>query len=256
MTTNKKINFNIGEFTWFILLLAISFYFYKLVSSGNVTMFISPSMSKYVLFASIALLILGIFQLPKIINTPNGKAKFGYLIFAIPIIIGILVDPVGLNQQIADAKGVNVVQNTSQTNAKAIKENSTITKNNEIILNEKNFFTYVNGINDDPNKFKDYRITLTGFVYKDDSIKHNQFVIARMLMVYCAADTQIIGFLCNYDGQNLDKDTWVQITGVLDTTNYTDSSSKENFLIPLIKVQSIKKVNPPASKYVYINNTD
>lgn len=77
-----------------------------------------------------------------------------------------------------------------------------------------------------------------------------------MLMVCCAADTQIIGFLFNYNGQNLDKDTWVQIIAVLDTTNYTDSSSKENFLIPLIKVENIKKINPPTSKYVYINNTD
>jgi putative membrane protein len=254
--TTKKVNFNIGEFTWFILLLAISFYFYKLVSSGNVNMFISPSMSKYVMFASTALLILAIFQLPKIINTPNGKAEFGYLIFALPIIIGILVNPVGLNQQIADAKGVNVVQNTAQTNTRMIKENSTITESKEIVLNEKNFFTFLNGINDDPTKFKNYKITLTGFLYKDATIKPNQFVIARMLMVCCAADTQIIGFLCDYNGQNLEKDAWVQITGVLDATNYTDSSSKENSLIPLIKVESIKKINTPTSKYVYINNTD
>lgn len=254
--TTKKVNFNIGEFTWFILLLAISFYFYKLVSSRNINMFINPSMSKYVIFASAALLILGIFQIPKIIFTPNSKAKFGYLIFAIPIIIGILVNPVGLNQQIADAKGVNVVQNTAQTNTKVTKGNSIMTENKEIVLTEKNFFTFLNGINDDPSKFKNYKITLTGFVYKDATIKPNQFVIARMLMVCCAADTQVVGFLCDYDGQNLDKDTWIQITGVLDTTNYTDSSSKENSLIPLIKVKSIKKINTPTSKYVYINNTD
>ncbi len=252
----KKFNFNIGEFTWCILLLALSFYFYKLVSSREINMFINPTMSKYVMFASIALLVLGIFQIPKIINTPNDKPAFGYLIFAIPIIIGILVNPVGLNQEIADTKGVNVVQNTTQASTKILKENSNTTKNGEIVINEKNFFTFLNEINDDPIKFKNYKITLTGFVYKNDNIKANQFVIARMLMVCCAADTQIVGFLCDYNQQNIDKDTWVQISGILDTTNYIDNSSKQASLIPIIKIQSIKKVDTPASKYIYINSTD
>ncbi|ADK16816.1 MULTISPECIES: TIGR03943 family protein [Clostridium] len=253
---SKKFNFNIGEFTWCILLLAISFYFYKLVSSKKINMFITPNMSKYVTFASIALLVLGIFQIPKIISTPNDKPKFGYLIFGIPIIIGILVNPGGLNQQIADTKGMNVTQNSTQANTKALRKNSSMTKNTEIVMTEKNFFAFLNGISDDPNKFRNCKITLTGFVYKNDNIKANQFVIARLLMVCCAADTQTVGFLCNYNGQNLDKNTWVQVTGILDTTNYIDNNSKQVSLIPLIKIQSIKKVDPPTSKYIYINSTD
>lgn len=94
------------------------------------------------------------------------------------------------------------------------------------------------------------------FYLQNDNIKANQFVIARMLMVCCAADAQIVGFLCDSSAQNLDKNTWVQVTGILDATNYTDNSSKQTSLIPLIKIQSIKKVNPPASKYIYIRNTD
>lgn len=254
--SSKKFNFNISEFTWCILLLAISFYFYKLISSKEIRMFISPTMNKYVMFASITLLILAIFQIPKILNTQNDRPKFGYLIFGIPIIIGILVNPNGLTQQIADTKGVNVSQNTYQSSTKVQKEDSSKTKNTEIVMTENNFFTFLNEIDDNPDKFKNYRITLTGFIYKNDNIKANQFVIARMLMVCCAADTQIVGFLCDSSGQNLDKNTWVQVTGILDTTNYIDNSSKQTSLIPLIKIQNIKKVNPPASKYIYIKSTD
>lgn len=253
---NRKFNFNISEFTWLVLLLSISFFFYRLAHLGYIGMFINPNMSKYVIFASGALLILALFQIPKIFNTPTSKPKFGYLIFVFPIVIGILVNPVGLTQQITEAKGVNIIQDTTPTNTKVIKTNTTLNQDNEIVINDKNFFTYLNGINDDPNKFKNYKITLTGFVYKDNTMKNGQLVSARMLMTCCAADTQVVGFLCDYNGQTIAKDTWVQITGVLDTTNYTDSSSNQDSLIPLIKVQSIKKVNPPTSKYIYINNTD
>jgi putative membrane protein len=249
---NRKFNFNIGEFTWLVLLLAISFYFYRLVHLGYISMFINPNMSKYVVFASGVLLMLGLFQIPKIINTSESKPKFGYLIFIIPIIIGILVKPIGLTQQITEAKGVSIVQNSTQTSATTVKNSNTINQDTEIVFNDKNYFTFLNGIDDDPNKFKNFKITLTGFVYKDNTLKDGQFVISRILMICCAADTQVVGLLCDYNGQNLAKDTWVQITGVLDTINYTDST-KQNSLIPLIKVQSIKKVDPPKSKYIYLN---
>jgi TIGR03943 family protein len=253
---NKKLNFNLGEFTWLILMLAISFYFYRLVHTKNIYMFINPNMVKYVVFASGALLILAFFQIPKIINTLEHKPKFGYLIFMIPIIIGILVNPVGLTEQVTQVKGVNIVEDTTTRTKPIINSDSTIHQEGQIVMEDKNYFTFLTGIAEEPNKFKNFKITLTGFVYKNNNIKNGQFIIARMLMTCCAADTQVVGFLCDYNEQNLDKDAWVEITGVLDTTNYTDSNSKQDSLIPLIKVQSVKKVVPPASKYIYINNTN
>lgn len=252
--SNKRFNFNIGEFTWLILLFAISFYFYRLVHLGEIRMFINPNMNKYVVFASVSLLILGIFQIPKILNTPEGKPKFGSLIFAIPVIIGVLVNPIGLTQGITEAKGVNFTQDSTPESTKKVKNSTPSTSSGEIIMNDKNYFDFLNAISDEPNKFKNYKINLTGFVYKDENIKDGRFVIARMLMICCAADAQTVGLLCDYKGEDFDKGTWVQITGILDTTD--SYANKQDSLIPLIRVQSIKKIEAPVSKYIYLNNTD
>lgn len=252
--SNNKFNFNIGEFTWLILLFAISFYFYSLVHSGQISIFINPNMNKYVIFASVSLFILGIFQIPKIINTTELKPKFGYLIFVIPVIIGILVNPIGLTQGVAETKSVNFTQDSAPASAKKVKNNTPVTSGGEIIMNGKNYFTFLNAISDKPNKFKNYKINLTGFVYKNENTKNGKFIIARMLMICCAADAQTVGFLCDYKGQDFNNGTWVQITGILDTTDYVDNKQKS--LIPLIKVQSIKKIELPKSKYIYLNNTD
>lgn len=252
--SNKRFNFNIGEFTWLILLFAISFYFYRLVHLGEISMFINPNMNKYVVFASASLLILGIFQVPKILNAPDGKPKFGCLIFAIPVVIGVLVNPIRLTQGITEAKGVNFTQDSTPASTKKVNNNETKITSGEIIMNDKNYFAFLNEISEEPNKFKNYKINLTGFVYRDENIKDDRFIIARMLMICCAADAQTVGFLCDYKGQKFDKGTWVQITGTLDTADYDDN--KQDSLIPLIRVQSIKKIEPPASKYIYLNNTD
>ncbi|WP_411679554.1 TIGR03943 family putative permease subunit [Clostridium thailandense] len=252
--SNKRFNFNIGEFTWLILLFAISFYFYRIVHLGEISMFINPNMNKYVIFASVSLSILGIFQIPKILNTPEGKPKFGYLIFAIPVIIGVLVNPIGLTQGITEAKGVNFTQDSTAVSTKRIINNEIKNTNSEIIMNDKNYFAFLNAISEEPNKFKNYKINLTGFVYRDENIKDGRFIIARMLMICCAADAQTVGLLCDYKGQKFDKGTWVQVTGTLDTIYYDDN--KQDSLIPLIKVKSVKKIEPPVSKYIYLNNTD
>ncbi|MCI1945002.1 TIGR03943 family putative permease subunit [Clostridium luticellarii] len=248
--TNKKssLNINIGELTWFIILIAISLYFFTLVYTGNIKIFIHPAMIKYTIFASVFLLILSIFQLPKIFKNKYDKPRPGYIIFAIPIIIGILANPLELNQNASNSKNITLVQNSDM-----LKDTSSINKSGPIVFNDNNYLNMMNEINDTPNKFKNRQIVLKGFIYRDSSLDKNQFVIARELMTCCAADTQIIGFLCSYNGPAIDADTWIQVTGTLSTTNYIDANSKQKSLLPLLEIKNISKIPLPKSKYIYFN---
>ena len=87
---------------------------------------------------------------------------------------------------------------------------------------------------------------MTGFVYKEPSFSQNQLVVSRFMIVHCIADAVILGFLTEFDDANkLDEDTWIEIEGVLDTTNY------DGVAMPIIKVVNWNKINEPIEPYVY-----
>lgn len=105
----------------------------------------------------------------------------------------------------------------------------------------------------DINKFKGRKISLKGFVYKEQAFAEDQLVISRFLVTHCVADASIIGFLSQFpDAAKINKDTWISAEGELEVTTYN------GITIPLIKVTKWEKISEPKEPYLYpisINRT-
>ncbi|WP_391559578.1 TIGR03943 family putative permease subunit [Robertmurraya sp.] len=115
-----------------------------------------------------------------------------------------------------------------------------------IKMTDKNFVSYSDTITLYPEKFKGKQIEMTGFVYKEEGMQSKELVVSRFIITHCVADAGVIGFLADMDdAKQLNKDTWIQIQGILDVGSYGDME------MPVIKVTSWKKVNAPADPYVY-----
>ena len=56
----KKLNLN--ELIWFLILIGFTFYFYRVISTNKLTLFVHPKMVKYVKFALYFFIVLVIFQ--------------------------------------------------------------------------------------------------------------------------------------------------------------------------------------------------
>ena len=67
----KKLNLN--ELIWFLILIGFTCYFYMIISTNKITLFVHPKMVKYVKFALCFFIILVIFQGKNIFS--NKKAK-------------------------------------------------------------------------------------------------------------------------------------------------------------------------------------
>ncbi|MDF2725404.1 MAG: hypothetical protein K0Q59_5081 [Paenibacillus sp.] len=90
------------------------------------------------------------------------------------------------------------------------------------------------------------QMELTGFVHREPDMKGSQFVVARLAMMCCSADTSPYGVLVQSAmGNGLDKDAWVKVTGTIGTTNYRGNK------IMVLDATSIRKVDAPESPYVY-----
>lgn len=116
-----------------------------------------------------------------------------------------------------------------------------------IIMDDTNYYKYLNEIYENLDKYKETKIEVIGFVFKDNKeFKDNEFVPARLLMVCCAADMVPIGFLCQYDDTvQLEKDSWVKVTGILDSTEF------EGNKIPIINATTVQQVDEPEDAYIY-----
>ena len=89
-------------------------------------------------------------------------------------------------------------------------------------------------------------VEISGFVYREDDMRPDEFVVSRMAMQCCSADAMPYGFLVkSARGSALKKDTWITLTGTLATTDY-----RGNEIIRL-EAKKFKTIHPPEDPYVY-----
>ncbi|MBT2692810.1 TIGR03943 family protein [Bacillus sp. ISL-55] len=123
---------------------------------------------------------------------------------------------------------------------KDLEEGSTI------IFNDSIYSSYYEEISSDIDKFQGRKVSLYGFVYKEEGFAENQLVVSRFLVTHCVADASIIGFLSEFpDAATIEKDTWIKIEGVIETGSYMDTP------IPLVKVSKWEITEEPAVPYLY-----
>ena len=116
-----------------------------------------------------------------------------------------------------------------------------------ILMNDDTFTQWLTELYTNPDAWVGKKITATGSVWKDGELfEKDEFALARMMMVCCAADMQPVGILAQWnDVPALTDGEWIEVTGTLLKKPYKDSFD------PLIIVQTIKKVDAPQQAYLY-----
>ena len=115
------------------------------------------------------------------------------------------------------------------------------------VMNEDTFSTWLSVLYTQLDSCVGANITISGSVWKDSKLfEQNEFAVARMMMVCCAADLQPVGLLAQWENtESLSDGEWVEITGTLSKKPYKDGFD------PLIIVESAKKIDPPEREYIY-----
>lgn len=122
-----------------------------------------------------------------------------------------------------------------------------LVQDGRIIMDDVHFSAWMSELYTKLDLWVGTKITASGSVWKDgDLFASDEFALARMMMVCCAADLQPVGILAKWDEhQTLTDGEWVEITGTIAKTPYKDRFD------PLIIVESVKKITPPQQEYVY-----
>jgi putative membrane protein len=229
----------------------------SLLISGEISLLINP---RYKWLVGVSIMILFIFGLVQLWQLKGKELhRLGvssYLIVLFPLFLFIFVPPKVLDASDADKKGViyskpKVQQTVSEQMIPSedpyLKVLTQLKKQKEIVITDKNYGDIINTISLHPKSLVGKKIRVMGFVYRDETISKNQFVVGRYSVTCCVADSQVVGYLANWGKQDqLKLDQWVEITGKLGVIKTEDNIDQ-----PLIYIQQVKKIKELKEPYVY-----
>lgn len=249
----KRININ--ELTWLVILGGFGLYIGGLIYTGEIIHFINPRMVKYTYFCLMGIVLLWVFQLGRIYNPHNRRIRLGYLLFILPLLLGFILKPGFLDSSIGKNKGVNLSSPGSDrrlTPVEVLRDKLLPFNNGVLEINDGNFLTAMEDMESNRDRYIDKDVVITGFVYKDDGTQRDEFIVARMLMSCCAADSQFIGLLARgSEAQSLKADEWVRVSGKINYIEYKGPFVSDKKTIPVIMIKNVEKIQKPENPYVY-----
>ncbi len=278
----KTINlrcFNINTALKILLLLGFSFFFLQTLFTGSVSLYVHPRINPYMIFASAVMIAIAFLLLGDLFKPHEKKANsWPLLFFIIPLIMAYALPAQSFNSSTGTVGEIQLSggERTSSNNKESSKQSELTNKSAEsaaaiagsenkdiaaskvfeegltlqngvIVMENRNFYNWINEIYTDIDKYVGTPIEVIGFVFNDnEAFGENEFVPARLMMVCCAADMVPVGFLCRYDNASkLETDSWVKVTGTIEKTMFDGET------IPYIKAKSIETSDKPAEDYVY-----
>jgi putative membrane protein len=199
-----------------------------------------------------------------------------YSLFILPLLMGFMMPDMAMGSSVASQKGMNLSadQSMSQTVATSqttkmpvafVEEDAVLAelfqsdtytkdyallgmrlyKQDLITIEEEGFMELLTSIDLYRENFIGKKIKMTGFVYREDDMLPNQFVISRLAMQCCSADTAPYGIMVESDIANkFAEDTWVEVTGVIGQTTYNDNQ--------IMEIEALTLVTTVASETPYI----
>ncbi|MBS7531673.1 TIGR03943 family protein [Hazenella sp. IB182353] len=262
-----------------LICLGLSTLFIQLIVSDELSLFINPKYNWLIFCCVLILIILSIVQLYTL-KKPDIHfiGKWGYVMMTLPLVMVIIFPPQALDPSMASKKGTFYLpQGNQQKNTDSVNDNypvdqevdtqineATTDSSNDDFTNpyqkikeemlkkdliqftEENYADYYNALSFYPTEFVGKKIKILGFVYHDQTLKKDEFVIGRFTVTCCTADAMVIGVVVkDPHAIQLKNKKWIEVTGTLTTTK------QEGYDMPAIQLTSSEDTTEPKDPYIY-----
>jgi uncharacterized repeat protein (TIGR03943 family) len=233
------------------VLLAIALFLAAKLISGKLDLYINLRFAPLTVFAIIALALMAYALMghPRAENHEDDhhhenehthSISFYALAFLLlPVLIGVLIPSRPLDAAAASTRGVNV---------SAPMVGSSQTRPFEAAADQRNILDWIRIFNSerDLTPYLGQTAHVIGFVYKDQRLTENQFLVSRFVITCCSADAVAIGMVVSWDqASTLNENTWVDVKGAVKSYHLDDQP------IPLIEASVVKLVDQPDTPYLF-----
>lgn len=241
--------FNFDEFLWFIVLIILDVSIIYLIFTGKIDFYIGKKMIKYIYITIVMISIITIFQF-KNIFTPRGNNNFKLKL--LPIVLTVILGIISINKQgTFKHSELNKELQESKVSSIEIKslyehelDDGLIKVNNNdnkeiLIINEDNPMV-LEDIRANPENYIGRNLEVHGFVCKEIYLNKNQFIIGRIIINCCAADSKIVGIIGEYDkAYDLNENENIIVRGTINSSTITDDNNASH-RIPIIKIEKLE----------------
>ncbi|WP_026477527.1 TIGR03943 family putative permease subunit [Alkaliphilus transvaalensis] len=238
-----------------VILISFSYFIYSLIKDNTILYYIHPRMVPALYFTIIILVILAFNEISKLLKpTPSSRGiKLFHLIFLITLFVGFFSEHRPIDYHSIELRGINYRGIESEKTPIDKEEDFIIPIiNSKVSLGAESYIENLTNIIYNFSYFHGAEIEVEGFIYRKDHYDVNQFAIARVAIQCCAADAEILGLLSHWEyGNELPENTWVRITGNLQSFQYFDETLKREIATPIIIVEELEEIDEPANPYVY-----
>lgn len=241
--------FNLDEFVWFITLILMAAGLVYLIRTGKISFYMGDKMIKYIYAAIFMISVISIFQ---VINIFTPKNNINLKVKYIPIILALVIGIISVKSQDSFRhRQLNNVLINEYTEDREHKHTDHLKDKKEygqfIKIDDDNL-DVLEEIQIDPERFIGKEIELCGFICKESYLKNTQFVIGRIIMTCCAADSKIVGILAeDKDIIKVKENEWVTVRGVINYTTINDDDGMSH-KVPVINIANLVKSRNPESK--------
>lgn len=170
----------------------------------------------------------------------HAPASANLWFMLVPLLIGVLIPARPLDSSALTTKGFNTSAPLVSSDSSAqLFETDSEERN---ILDWLKLFNY----DRDVSQFYGQRASVIGFVYFDEALGENQFLVSRFVVSCCSADAYALGMAVNWDeAAALEQDSWVLVKGTV------NSVTLDGVVVPLIEAESVQAVPAPEQPYLF-----
>lgn len=234
-----------------VILFAFTFFLVYLLGKGATGQFVHPRFIWGLEASCGVLAILGAVQFKQIFisshhhSPPARRDWLACVLLALPLLLFLLIPASTLDSYMAEKKESSLAAAT-QSSSQPTGSTACAQDDWEPEVSDQNFMATMIILYSDPGNYIDKPIEFSGFVYKQKDFPQDCFLAARYGITCCAADAQITGLLCHFNGvEPPSKDQWVKVKGTIKLHTY------QNQVIPVVEIGMLQLTNPPATPYVY-----
>jgi len=252
MEGNKSMRrFNLDEFLCFIVFILLDISIFYLAFTGKINFYIGKKMIKYIYITIVMLSIIAFFQSQKIFTLQrNSNLKLKLLPIILTIILGVIsinkqetFKHNQLNSEIKESNLSNIDMKylyEHEIDYDIIQEQNN--KKEILIINEDNAMI-LDDIRVNSKNYIGRKLEIHGFVCKENYLNKNQFIIGRLVMNCCAADSKVIGIVGEYNKvYNLYENEKIIAKGNIGISTIKDNNSMIH-RIPVLIIENLENEN-------------
>lgn len=236
----------------------------SLLITGDISLFVNPRFN-WLVGVSMGILILLVW-----VQFEHLKSKelhqvgiLGYLVMSLPVILFLLFPPTALDASMVDKKGITIgnpkqsqkpevvgelYNGEEDVNDPFYKLRQELLTTPQIQFTDEKYGDILNALHFSPLKFKGKPVKMYGFIYRDENLAENEFILGRYMLTCCSADASVYGVVVKGVPMNGWKENqWVEIIGKLDTEKF------EGYDLPVIHYEQMRSIQKPKDPYVYFN---